>query len=220
MKPPFRLHKRAGMLVITAGLTVAAFPWLKAARYEYDKRELLRQWVSDTDETATITERPGQPYIRETDTLSAPAAATDLPQAEALSLLKGMIGIIRIDKINFSSPILDSINDENLNLGICVVDGSPEMGGEGNYCLAGHRSRVSGRHFNRLDELAAGDTVTLEDKQCSYIFTVTDVFLVTAEDNWVMADTPSKTELTLITCDYTTEETGRLIVRCELSSPY
>jgi len=125
-------------------------------------------------------------------------------------------GIITIEKIALRVPILSEYTVANLNISVCSVMKANKMGAPGNYVLAGHYSRVYGRHFNRLRELSAGDVIIIENKTDEYRYIVSDVFTVTEADNWVMKNEGDKKLITLITCDYRTDPIGRLIVKGEL----
>ncbi|MDR2750394.1 MAG: class D sortase, partial [Clostridiales bacterium] len=131
------------------------------------------------------------------------------------TMLADMLGVVTIDKISLRSPILAGDSAANLDLGICVLKGSPEMGKLGNYILAGHKSRIYGRHFSRLSELVAGDIVNLSNGIETFKYQVVDKLHVTADDVWVLENTPDESLLTLITCDYTQKPIGRLIVRAK-----
>jgi len=127
-----------------------------------------------------------------------------------------MDGILTIDKIRLEVPIINKYSIENLNISICSVVAANNMGQAGNYVLAGHKSRIRGRHFSRLLELKVGDRIVTQSKEAKYTYKVTDVFSVTPLDTWVMANDGDKKIITLITCDYTKNPIGRLIVRGEL----
>jgi sortase A len=115
-------------------------------------------------------------------------------------------------------PIINKYTVNNLNVSVCTVIAKNKMGQAGNYVLAGHRSRVRGRHFNRIIELEPGDLIITENKEAKYTYQVTDVFLITPDETWVMSNDGDRKLITLITCDYRMEPTGRLIVRGELAS--
>lgn len=224
----------AGSLIILVGVLIVAYPWLRAAYFEYRKNMVLDQW-----EQAVAAGQMEKPQSTPVPLPTAPEPESNpLPSPPDLQLvddvweedtnvpfdsayvLENMEGILTIDKINLNYPILRGATKYHLDLTICSVAGSPEIGKEGNYCLAGHRSRIYGRQFNRLTELRDRDIVSLNDGVNRYDYAVVQTMLVSPEDTWVLDDVAGQRILTLITCDYTTKPTGRFIVKCEPVAVY
>lgn len=220
----------AGLLTILIGVLVAVSPWLKAAYFEYSKNKVLNQWEQLYNSGGMIKaqETPDALSTQESDrTLPLTQLNTQLDLDEdtweedinapfnASYVLENMEGIIEIDKINLRYPILRGATKYNLNFAICTVTGSPKMGEYGNYCLAGHKSRIYGRQFNRLMELQKGDTISLYNGVNGFNYVIVLTMKVEPDDTWVLDDVPGKKILTLITCDYTVKPTGRFIVKCE-----
>jgi len=220
----------AGAAITAAGLLFASFPWLKAAYYEYNKNETLSKWDAytlltspDGEQIARGIEKPSVPdYLQ----MSFPPKQLDQdgvleedvsPKIDQNYMLANMTGTITIRSINLRSPILRGDTVHNLDLGICEVTGTVPMGSRGNYLLAGHKSRIYGRHFSRLSEVSAGDIVTVSDGLNSYRYEVYDILRVSAEDTWIMDDT-AESIMTMITCDYTQQPIGRLAVKARLIS--
>lgn len=216
----------AGALIILAGVLITVYPWLKAAYFEYNKNKALNQWEQMTALRGAekIQETPGgfsNAAEPDNSSMSDEQLDEEVWEEDTSALfnveyvLANMAGTIKIDKIHLFYPILHGATKYNLNLTICTVAGSPEMGEEGNYCLAGHKSRIYGRQFNRLAELQKGDVVSLSDGVNSYDYVVVKTMQVSAEDTWVLDSVEGKKVLTLITCDYTVKPIGRFIVKCE-----
>lgn len=92
--------------------------------------------------------------------------------------------------------------------------GSPAPGGEGNVIIAFHREP----DFQNIDQLASGNTVTLQDRSCnSYVYTVTQRWDLAP--NAVTQLVPTSGHLlTLITCTPWWVDTQRLVWRAELTS--
>jgi sortase A len=106
-------------------------------------------------------------------------------------------------------PVFEGTESEQINVGIGHYPATEHPWQEGgNVGLAGHRTGW-GQQFNRLDELAAGDTVYLETREALFEYTVTGSAAVEPTDTWVLADDPGPTAaatgdsqlLTLTTCD-------------------
>lgn len=140
--------------------------------------------------------------------LAAPVAAAPTAQQE-------VVATISIPSINVSAPIVN-IEIVNLPSGHRTWDtstirrevgffvGTAWFGQGGNTVLGGH-SELEYRSptvFYELDQVQVGDEiiVTVDGRECVYI--VTETFLVTEYDLWVIQ--PTSTErLTLMTCDIT-----------------
>lgn len=68
-----------------------------------------------------------------------------------------VIGMIKIDKIGLSYPILSETNDDLLKISICRFAG-PMPNNVGNLCIAGH-NYIDDSFFSRLYELEIGDLI-------------------------------------------------------------
>lgn len=68
-----------------------------------------------------------------------------------------VIGMIKIEKIQLSYPILSELNDDLLKISLCRFSG-PLPNENGNLCIAGH-NYLNDRFFSRLDELKIGDLI-------------------------------------------------------------
>lgn len=193
------------LLCFGFGLCLMLYPWVREEYFEQQKQLVYEQWL-DTQTQSKAAGRT-EPLVTSDGftTETAPVAAVEYAE-----------GILSIPAIELKTPILSTINEYNLNLAICRVTG-PTAGEYGNYCLAGHKSRTYGRHFNRLHEVNTGDLIMIETADEEYIYRITGSFTVAAEDGWVLADDHSKKQITLITCDYSTQPVGRLIVHGELN---
>ena len=220
----------AGAALIAAGLLFASFPWLKAVYYEYQKNNMLTRWGAYTlltspagEQIAKGIDKPAAPVYSGMSFSDKPLGKDGVleedanPKMDQNYMLANMTGIITIQSINLRSPILKGDTVHNLDLGIREVTGTVPMGSRGNYVLAGHKSRIYGRHFSRLSEVAIGDVVTVCDGLNTYKYEVTDKLHVSADDTWVMDDTADSV-MTMITCDYTRQPIGRLAVKARLKS--
>jgi sortase A len=124
--------------------------------------------------------------------------------------------IIQIDTIGLSEPLLIGVDAENLDIGIVELLGSQPMGHVGNYCLAGHNSKAEGRHFNRLGELDRADEIKIFDGAFTYKYVVFDSFPAEDGDIWPLQNLYNDSVLTMVTCDYSKPQAGRLVVQARL----
>ncbi len=110
-------------------------------------------------------------------------------------------GLLEVPSINLKMPILKGASLEHLNVSASSLDhtGKPWVGG--NYAVAGHRSMEYGKHFNRLNEVAVEDQITVTDNEgLVYTYKVISTQIVHERDVWVLQNRGIK-EITLITCD-------------------
>ena len=76
---------------------------------------------------------------------------TENPSPQSSSDVPFVIGIIKINKIELSYPILSQTNDDLLKLSVCRFAG-PMPNEVGNLCIVGH-NYIDTRFFSRLNEL-------------------------------------------------------------------
>jgi len=224
------------ILLILIGISISAYPWLKSWYYNYQSSKAILQWLNTTSESLSPQPSASQPSTLSNASGSTPVdsnpsadtkatANTKLP-AEGLTIQENinpiydiayvtgnMEGILNIDSIDLHSPIFYGDTAKNLDLGICRIFGSVNAGDKGNYILAGHFSKVWGRHFNRLKEVPINDKLIIQTADNVYTYIVTETFSIKAYDASVLKDDFSLSEITLITCDYAQNPIGRYIVR-------
>ena len=140
----------------------------------------------------------------------------DLPSGAALGLTIGSIGL-------YDVPVLRSNTQSALDNGVIHARGTsmPWSGTpERNVYLAGHRLGWpgTGSHlvFYRLGELGRGDQISLKGRDGgTYRYEVTEAFVVSPDDTWVMGRIRGRDMLTLQTCTPIPGFQKRLIVRAE-----
>lgn len=128
------------------------------------------------------------------------------------------IGILTIPKIGAKLPVTAGVTEEQLKISEGWVMQTASIGSAGNAVVAGHCSYTWGRHFNRLDELEAGDEILFTKKGGETMrFVVSETLTVEPDDPAVFA-APSAglAQLTLYTCTPVRTATHRLIVRALL----
>lgn len=82
---------------------------------------------------------------------------------------------LRIPKLDVDVLVVEGTTPAALRAGAGHYADTPLPGEAGNVAIAGHRTTY-GRPFNRLDEMAAGDTVLLETPFAEYTYQVTPPF--------------------------------------------
>lgn len=80
-------------------------------------------------------------------------------KVEQISSKPFVIGMIKIDKLQLSYPILSESNDKLLKMSVCRFAG-PMPNESGNLCIVGH-NYLDNRFFSRLYELNNGDNIEI-----------------------------------------------------------
>ena len=115
---------------------------------------------------------------------------------------------------------------ENLKNGPIRYVDSARLGEEGNVLVFGHSSRIPVvknrmyKAFNRVPELAAGDTITLvgeiDGVERSYLYSVVSVERKDIKDPTAVVSLAKEgRRLTLVTCDTLTGETARFVLEAD-----
>lgn len=143
---------------------------------------------------------------------TAEIAAEPVPEAGS------EIGILTIPKIGARLPVTAGVTEEQLKISEGWVMQTAPIGSAGNAVVAGHRSYTWGRHFNRLDELEAGDEIIYTKKGGETMrFVVYETLTVEPDDPTVFVAPPAgRAQLTLYTCTPVRIATHRLVVRALL----
>lgn len=193
--------------LFAGGATVMAYPSFEQYQAEQEqkllKQQLLNMIASDAIERdATI--KPQVPSSR--------IPTTSNRKAEQVQLPYRLDGMLQIDKIELNVPIIHGTTVEKLNIAPTTIHEHLSPGSVGNYVIAGHRSRKFGKNFNRLDELALGDTITIATEQRKWTYVVDRKHVVKPTDLSVLEPTTTGRELTLITCHPFGSNKFRLII--------
>lgn len=208
-----------GIGCIISGIGVILAPFMKESAEDRKQQEILTRWWQEMRQIASEEETYGTENNFGTgnhfgigsnfEIESNIETGTDSGEAS-----EEVVGILRIPAIDFENPVLKGASKQNLKISVATIEPTGTPGADGNFAIAGHNSRTYGRHFNRLSELKDGAELFVDTKAGNYAYTVTDVYVVEAEDVWVLGDTIDGAEITLITCHYPKEgKTQRLIVK-------
>lgn len=112
--------------------------------------------------------------------------------------------------------------DELLKKGPARYVDSAKLGEAGNLIIFAHSSHLPIVHnqmykaFNRIPELKAGDTITLDaDDGKSYLYTVIGVHKADADEDKIDLSKDQGKILTLVTCDTLTSKSSRFILTAD-----
>ena len=127
----------------------------------------------------------------------------------------GIMGYIKIQKINVMLPIYHSTEESVLQTSIGhLEESSLPVGGESSHCmLSGHRGLPSARLFTDLDKMVEGDTFTLTILNETLTYEVDHIWIVEPTDLSHLTIEDGKDYCTLITCTPYGINTHRLLVR-------
>lgn len=224
-------HKKA---LLSAALLAAALAGTVLALFpsweQHKEQERQAALLSRIEKAARQKELPpGSTIVPETagrvagsDLLEEKAAfeqetEAGWPEKEAVKLPKegSEIGILTIPRIEAELPVTAGVSEKQLKISEGWVMQTDMVGSVGNAVIAGHRSYTSGLHFNRLDELEAGDEIlfTAADGEAMRII-VEETLTVDPDDPAVFSlPQEGRAQLTLYTCTPIRKATHRLIVR-------
>jgi sortase A len=206
--------KRAvAVILIITGLALMAYPKLKEYYYDRKQAQLLEAWRQSLE---VLEQDPEQVEDMPGDDGTGGEEAGAAEDWRTKYIEQNMEGVLKIDKINLNMPILRGATERDLLISASSLEGTAGPGEVGNYCIAGHRGRTTGRHFNKLDRLKEGDIIEVITKDVTYQYEVFENIIVKPEDTWVLAPQGEERLITLITCDYSEEPSLRLIVRGRL----
>lgn len=181
--------------------------------FSMNKEQAVEAGVKEDEEVA-------EPIVKENENTveleSSNNDGTAPKKKSTVSQKNGVLGVIEINKINLRLPILYGASKSNLDLASGLLKGTSLPGAPGNSAIAAHRSRSYGSMFNRLDEIGAGDVVTVRDKKGTYQYKVYETLVVEPQDVSVLNSSRDEKTLTLITCTPIDTATHRLIVKAEM----
>lgn len=129
-------------------------------------------------------------------------------------------GLLSIPAIELEMAVVQGADSVSLRAAAGWLPESAPIGEAGNCVIFGHRMYEYGRHFNRLDELEAGDSIVLYNA-LGERFTYEVTGKETVEPSKLMDSLAENNEgfsLTLVTCTPTGVGSHRLLVRAELLS--
>lgn len=188
--------KLIGTILIIAGFVIIGAAGAQRLWADYKQKSMLETF--QTTLQAADTERASA---------AEDAALSDMDE--------NALGVIEIPKIELTAAIGKDVSTETLKYSVGHFKGTALPGEKGNCSIAGHRSYTYSEFFNRLDELAIGDEITIKTPEGTFKYVVYDKFVVEPSRVEVLDATEDAT-LTLVTCTPVRIATHRLIVKAML----
>ena len=127
----------------------------------------------------------------------------------------GMMGYIRIPKIDVELPIYHGTEERILQSGVGHFEvTSLPVGGESSHTvLTGHRGLPSKLLFTDLDQMKEGDIFYLKILGETFAYKIDQILTVLPENTKALTIEPGKDYATLVTCTPYAVNTHRLLVR-------
>lgn len=202
--------KKLSIVLIIVGISLILYPTLNRAYYDYKQDQVLKEWQESMENIDSTEENDD---IEESISIEGDSVTIKNDKNEDNKLDKY---ILKIDKIDLYLPILNGATDKNLDISLARMNHTAEPGEIGNFAIAGHRSYTYGRHFNRLNEIKAGDKIDVVVPEGEFKYEVIETLVVEPDELWVLKGNGKDKLITLVTCTPIRKGTHRLIVRGKL----
>lgn len=127
----------------------------------------------------------------------------------------GIMGYVRIPKINSSQPIYHGADESVLQIAVGHIPGTSfPVGGESTHSvLSGHRGLPSAKLFTDLDQMQEGDLFMITALDQTVTYKVDQIRIVEPEDVSELQIILGEDHCTLVTCTPYGINTHRLLVR-------
>jgi sortase A len=150
-----------------------------------------------------------------TPTDSVPVTVTSVAPDTRAPAEGEVLGKIEIPKIGLSAYVIEGVGVDDLKNGPGHYPGTPLPGQKGNAAIAGHRSTY-GAPFANVDDLGAGDPITVTTLQGSFHYSVTGDPEIVGPNDVQVLDDQGDDELTLTACHPKYSASKRIIIHAKL----
>jgi len=174
--------------------------------------------IMTSEETAVVTKNTTVPAETAAVTEITPVP-TKYDPAEKLSLTA--FGTFSIEKINLNIPLWVGAGIVPLRYGAGILENGIMPGQVGNSVILGHRMKTYGSLFNRLDEVAVGDSIVITAVDGTVLTYIVDTVIPELDPaelvNYIQGDSGTGgQQITLITCTPVGVGSHRIIVIAQL----
>ena len=201
------MRKIVSIILIVVGICICITPFVGRLYVKYEQDKMYAKYLEQLEKQ---NEQMDSAFNDQTQD------AKEEPKGFDLSKVKGVIGLVEIPKIDCVQVLIEGSDGYSLLYGVGHVIGTAFPGEAGNVAIAGHRNGTFGTYFYRIDELQKGDEINCEYKGQSYVYKVTETFIVEPTDVSVLEGNRNQHILTLISCHPRGKMTHRIIVRAKL----
>ncbi len=217
------MKKSVSWILIGVGVLILCFALFQKVTTTYYENKIINEYTEYIDnlkdqkmlsaEEPSIVEKPD--VLEESTQINEKSYETqsEIKQENIKRFDDHEIsGIIEIPNIKVSAAILEGTDDKALKYSVGHYPETAQPGEAGNCVLLGHRNYLYGHFFRKLNELEVGDEIIIKKDKNTYTYIVSESFVVSPEDVWVL-DQTSDSIITMITCTPIGTYTDRLIVR-------
>jgi len=217
------MKKSVSWILIGVGVLILCFALFQKVTTTYYENKIINEYTEYIDnlkdqkmlsaEEPSIVEKPD--VLEESTQINEKSYETqsEIKQENIKRFDDHEIsGIIEIPNIKVSAAILEGTDDKALKYSVGHYSETAQPGEAGNCVLLGHRNYLYGHFFRKLNELEVGDEIIIKKDKNTYTYIVSESFVVSPEDVWVL-DQTSDSIITMITCTPIGTYTDRLIVR-------
>lgn len=212
--------RKMSYILILVGILIVLSPWLIEWKADQEQNELLQQAENNIKNkqqpmNRTVnTQQPGEfdqvsQLLDQGEDVNAENTDSEASGEEN----KNLIGTITISSIDVKLPILEGATKDNMRHSAVHLSDTSWFGEVGNTAIAAHRAHTKGRLFNRLNEVAEGDSILIRADGKEYTYKVFKKWVVEPTEVSVLQPDGKHKILTLITCDPLINPTHRLIVQ-------
>lgn len=199
-------------ILMLLGLSILCYPKISHLVNSRNAEAAIGRFMQSMEETdASLQRRLAENYnasLLETGTGAG-------EYREILNISEGIMGYLKIPKIQVSLPIYHGSDEEVLQKGVGHLPESAfPIGGAGNHAvLTGHTGLPSARLFTDLSQLEEGDKFTVSILGETLHYQVTQIRVVLPDEAEALAPVPGEDLCTLVTCTPYGINSHRLLVR-------
>lgn len=214
------------VIFIMVGLLIMIYPLILSIQNKNKEEEVIRKYNAKVNKINTskyndlIEEaRLYNNNLSNTKIVEALSTNKEEENAKYLSLLNinqdGVMGYIKIPKIDVEIPIYHGTSDQALQKGVGHFESSSlPVGGIGTHSiLSAHRGLPSSKLFTDLDQLIVGDMFYIYILDQTLAYKVDQIKVVEPSDLENLKIEENEDYITLVTCTPYAINTHRLLVR-------
>ena len=209
------------VIAFLGALGLSLYPLISTAYNESHRSEIQTHYeekVMDTDRTKLMEElQKAHAYNRNlTDYSQEALLEAENEYKDCLNLMNdGIMGYVKVPKINVQLPIYHGTNADTLEVGAGHLLGSSlPVGGNNTHCvLTAHSGMATDKMFSDLPQMEEGDVFYLDILSETFAYQVDQIKTVTPYDSTYLSTVAGEDLCTLVTCTPFGVNTHRLLVR-------
>jgi len=209
------------VLAFLGAMGITLYPLISTAYNESHRSEIQTHYeekVMDTDRTKLMEElQKAHAYNRNlTDYSQEALLEAENEYKDCLNLMNdGIMGYVKVPKINVQLPIYHGTNADTLEVGAGHLLGSSlPVGGNNTHCvLTAHSGMATDKMFSDLPQMEEGDVFYLDILSETFAYQVDQIKTVTPYDSTYLSTVAGEDLCTLVTCTPFGVNTHRLLVR-------